>query len=73
MPAAVEGRGVDEVHPQVERDADRAHRLVEIDRAELRPERRGAEAQPGELQAGPAQGSKLHERPFSIGGYRVIL
>ena len=60
-PAAVIGRGVDEVHAQVEGDMDRAQRLVDIDGAKFLPQRRGAECQPGELQAGAAQAA-LSER-----------
>src|SRR5262249_38739251 len=59
--AAVIGRGVDEVHPQVEGHADRADRLVEIDGAELLPKRRGSETEGGKLQAGAAEGSKVHD------------
>ena len=57
---AVEGRGVDEVHAEVEGHVDRAEGLVEIDRAEFLPQRRGAEAQRGQLQARIPQRSELH-------------
>ena len=58
QPPAVEGRGVDEVHAEVERDPDRPDRLVQVDRAELRPRattrRSSARAVPG--RSGPAVG-----------------
>ena len=37
------------VHAQVEGDVDGAHRLVQIDWPKLLPQRRGAEAEPGDL------------------------
>jgi hypothetical protein len=54
-PAAVEGRGVDEVQPEVERDADAGEHFIQRDGAELRAERRGAEAQDGNLEASAAE------------------
>ncbi len=64
--ATVERRRVNEVHTEVERDAHGADRLVEVDRPELRAERRRAEAQPGQFQAGLAECSEFH-----VGGIRV--
>jgi hypothetical protein len=50
--ASVEWRCVDEVQPALERDAHALHRLVELHAAELRAERRCAEAEDGKLEAG---------------------
>ena len=58
--AAVERGGVDEVHPEVEGGAGRAHRLVEGDRAEFRAERGGAEGEDGKVEAGLAEGACFH-------------
>jgi len=60
--AAVERRRVDEGHAAVEGDADGLHGLVDIDAAEFRPERRGAEAQDGQLQVRLPQFPLLHRR-----------
>src|SRR5438876_6289743 len=59
-PAPVKRRGVDEVEPAIERDADAAQRLVETDLAELLPERRRAEAEDRELESGTTKGARFH-------------
>ena len=66
QPPSVEGGGVDEVHPQVERDMDRPHRFVQVDRAEFLPERRRPEADPREVQAGLAEGAEFHRDTFRL-------
>ena len=65
-PPAIEGRGVDEVHAQVERGVDRPHGLVEIDRAEFLAERRCPVADPREVQAGLAKGAEFHRDTFGL-------
>ena len=59
-PASVEGRGVDEVQPALERHADALDGFIQGDVAELLPERRGAEAEDGQMKSGAAKGACLH-------------
>ena len=61
----VEGGRVDEVHPQVERHADRPERLADVDLAELLPERRRAEAEEGQVEASLSQRSRRHWPGFT--------
>ena len=58
--SAIEGRGVDEIEPDIESDADAAEGFVEGDGAELLAEGGGAETEYGNLQAGTAEGAGEH-------------
>src|SRR6266496_2779386 len=59
--SAIEGRGVDEVHAGAQRSMHRAHRLIEIDVAELLSQRGGPEADDGQVQPGFAKCACLHK------------
>ena len=63
-PASVKWRGVDEVQPALERDADARENFVERHVAEFRAERRCAEAKDGKLEIGLAEAAGFHWPKF---------
>src|ERR1051325_1477659 len=64
--ASVERRGVDEVQPAVECDADALQRFVELHAAEFLPKRRCAEAEDWKFEAGIAEGAGFHPEAFGV-------
>ena len=62
--AAVERRGVDEVEPAIERDADALKRFVELHAAKLRTERRRAETEDWKLEVCLSEWTGLHGSAF---------
>lgn len=64
--AAVEGRGVDEVHSEIERGVDGAEGFIEIDGSEFGTKRGGSKGKAGEFEAALAERTSFHSDEILI-------